>query len=191
MAVRTFIVAALLACVAPMAPAQGIPVFDAASIIKAVEQLEAWNKQYSQMLEQITTAKSHLQQITGTRNLGAIIDNIGTEATVPTDIIQQWKTLSKQEDLVRKALTATNNALTATTDRGNQIRALMQSINATTDPKAIAEMQARMSAEVALVNNDMQRVQLMKMQGESQQQRIEADLRDVDSNNRKKPLASW
>lgn len=173
------------------AAAQGIPVFDASAVAKAVEQLVAWKKQFNQMQESISYAKSQLQAATGTRNLGAVLDNVGSEATVPIAIVQQWRALTRHEDLVRQSLQATEQALQTTSARGAQIRALMQAVNATTDPKSAAEIQARLQAEVALVSTDVQRIQLMQIEREAQQRRIDEDLRQRTRQDRAKPLATW
>lgn len=175
---------------APAAHAQ-IPVTDVASIAKAVEQLTAWKKQYDQMTQQIGVQKSQLESLTGTRNLGQIVDNMGVNATVPQEIADQWRALTRHEQLVSAALTRTKAALSATQTRADQVRALMAAINSTNDPKAIAELQGRIQAENALVATDMQRIQLMQMQQSQNQQRIEEDFREVVRQNRAKPLATW
>lgn len=168
-----------------------IPVTDVASIAKSIEQLAAWKQQYGQMLQQIQTAKAQLEATTGRRNLGAVIDNVSTEATVPSAIVEEWKKLNNHERLVKDALGITEGAMRATTLRGEQVRALMQAINSTSDPKAIAEMQARMQAESALITNDLQRVQLLQIQQSAQQQRIEEQYREDARRNLSRPNAKW
>lgn len=166
-----------------------IPVTDVASIAKQVEQLIAWGKQYKQMIEQIQLAKNQLEAISGSRNLGAIIDTIGIERTVPSEIVQQWRELQRAEDLIKGALSRTDDALKATKSRSDQVRLLMQAINTTKDPKGVAEIQARMSAEVAMITNDFQRVQLMAMQQQQNMERIENTIRDASRKALAKPSA--
>lgn len=62
------------------------------------------------------------------------------------------------------------NALKLVTDRVDQIKALQTQINNTQDPKAIAELQARLQAETAQVANDANRLEVMKAMAETQQQ---------------------
>jgi len=47
--------------------------------------------------------------------------------------------------------------------RWDQIQALMGQINATTDPKAIAELQARINAEQAAIQNEQTKLQMFAM----------------------------
>lgn len=55
------------------------------------------------------------------------------------------------------------SALSLAEQRGGQIRALQNQINATGDVKAIGELQARLQVEAAQVGNDGNRLMLMKM----------------------------
>jgi type IV secretion system protein VirB5 len=62
------------------------------------------------------------------------------------------------------------NALDLTQQRVSQIQSLQDSISTTQDPKAIAELQARIAAENVQVNNDANRIALMQAMAASQQQ---------------------
>lgn len=191
MPVARVLAAFSFALAATWAGAQGIPVYDASAVLKAIEQLQAWAKQYEQMKEQIQVQRDQLARLTGSRNLGAILDGVAAEATVAGDIAARWRALAQHEQLVDAALGATERALAATASRGAQVRALMAAINATDDPKSIAELQARIQAEVALVGTDMQRIQLMQMQRETQQRRIDEEFREEGRRQRARPLATW
>lgn len=67
------------------------------------------------------------------------------------------------------------DAYNTATDRLNQIEQLTQQINATQDPKAIAELQGRIATEQAAIQNEQTKLQLYQMvadaQGKIQQQR--------------------
>ncbi len=152
-----------------------VPVVDSLAIAKAVQQIEAWRQQYEQMLQSIALQKNQLEAATGRRNLGAILDNVATTATVPADIAQKWRALNSQEALIADALAQTSNALNVTSQRANQVRGLMAAINSTNDPKGVAEIGARIQAETALVMNDYQRVQLLSLQRQSTEQRIQEE----------------
>lgn len=190
---RQFIAAMVVtaAWLAAAAAHAQIPVTDVAAIAKSVEQLVAWKKQYDQMVQQIGLQRSQLESITGKRNLGQIVDNVGANATVPQEIAEQWRALTKHEQLVKDGLARTTSALATTQSRADQVRALMAAINSTNDPKAIGELQGRIQAENALVATDMQRIQLMQMQQSQNQQRIEEEFRETVRQNRAKPLATW
>ncbi len=66
--------------------------------------------------------------------------------------------------------------------RWDQIAGLMRQINSTTDPKAIAELQARINAEGAAIQNEQTKMQLFALASQAedrliQQQRREANAR--------------
>lgn len=62
------------------------------------------------------------------------------------------------------------NALDLALQRTSQIQSLQSQINSTSDPKAIAELQARIQAENTQVSNDANRIALMKATADAQQQ---------------------
>lgn len=79
---------------------------------------------------------------------------------------------------------ATNQALSmqAYSDaapRLQNIEDLMARISQTQDPKAIAELQARMSAEQAIIQNEQNRIQALAMLVSSQQQMAQLKVREV------------
>jgi len=57
-----------------------------------------------------------------------------------------------------------------TKDRLDQINQLMQRINTTEDPKSIAELQGRIAAEQAMIQNEQTRLQLFQMVSEAETQ---------------------
>jgi type IV secretion system protein VirB5 len=78
------------------------------------------------------------------------------------------------------------SALDLITQRTTQIQALQGSINSTSDPKAIAELQARIASENAQITNDANRIALMRAIADSQdrlvqQQYRERELRSLNS----------
>ena len=58
---------ALLAAPAPRAAAQGVPVFDATSVAKLIEQIAT-------QAEQLATMKTQLESLTGARGIGAFLN---------------------------------------------------------------------------------------------------------------------
>src|SRR5690606_22269497 len=68
------------------------------------------------------------------------------------------------------------NALQAfdtASQRWDQIQGLMSQINSTTDPKAIAELQARINSEQAAIQNEQTKLQMFQMLAQVEQQLIE------------------
>ncbi|CCG39522.1 putative type iv secretion system domain protein [Xanthomonas citri pv. mangiferaeindicae LMG 941] len=58
--------------------------------------------------------------------------------------------------------------------RADQIQSLIGQINGTSDPKAIAELQARIAGEQAQVSNEMVKLQLVSMLQQAEEKAIAA-----------------
>jgi len=181
-----------------------IPVTDGASIANRIEQqvetMAKWKMQFDQMKAQIEQMKQQYESITGTRNLGDILNNPALREYLPEDwqgvydavknsgvagLSGQAKTIYEENKIydacahlrVREARTACEaqavkgaqdkaSALAAydkTKERLKQIDQLMGRINTTEDPKAIAELQGRIAAEQAMIQNEQTKLQLYKM----------------------------
>lgn len=67
------------------------------------------------------------------------------------------------------------------TERWDQIQALMGQINGTTDPKAIAELQARINAEQAAIQNEQTKLQMFQMLAQVEDRLIEQKQREINS----------
>ena len=216
----------------------GIPVIDVASLTQAIQQVVAWGQQFGQMTDQYQQMLTQYQQmvreynaVTGTRNLGDIINNPALQQAVPggTQLMTAYSSINAngmagltnsaralrnataiydcadrvgealrlcQASLVTNAQNATNyqSALDMISQRTAQIQGLQGSINATSDPKAIAELQARIGSETAQITNDANRIALMRALAESQdrllaQQQRERALRSL--NNPANVLDTW
>ena len=72
-------------------------------------------------------------------------------------------------NLPSQSLAYDQNALSLTQQRVAQIQSLQNSINSTQDPKAIAELQARIQAENVQVSNDANRIAIMQSMAAAQQ----------------------
>jgi type IV secretion system protein VirB5 len=173
-----------LACGATGAYAQGIPTFDLANLLQAALQTASWGEQYSQMLtqldnqiRQIKHAQAHLDSMNGVRNLGQVANRIGVTDLVPADMLQQLQSLQSSAALVNQVKTLTSNGLSMSEARGQQIQQLMAAINTTTDPKSVAEIQARISAEGAAVTNDANRIAILDVQQRVESERINLDIK--------------
>lgn len=64
-------------------------------------------------------------------------------------------------------------------DRLDQIQALMKKINSTSDPKAIAELQARIASEQAAIQNEQTKLQLYAMVAQAEDRLIEQQQREL------------
>jgi type IV secretion system protein VirB5 len=184
----------------------GIPVFDAANLARAIEQVTAWAKQFQQMEQQHAA-------VTGSRGLGSVNNNPELKNVVPIDAAQIYSAvvengsqgLTQEAQQIRNEtkiyncegregiyakncnaklamnpqdLAYAKNALMLTSERVNQIQSLMNQINATNDPKSIAELHARLQAETTQVANDQNRLVALRSVAEAQQQRVEQQLKE-------------
>jgi len=195
--------------------AQGVPVIDASNLAQAVQQVAAWEKQYAQMQQQISSLQSQLQSITGTRNLGTILNDPSLQQYLPnnwqsllgssnlsgtaSDIYNQNKKYDACVSLIGDAKTicqgvaakpsqdqgAAEDAYVKAQQQMKQIQSLMAQINQTNDPKAIAELQARISAEQAMILNTQNELLLYKMAAAAEakiqdQQQNELNAKEAD-----------
>lgn len=105
--------------------------------------------------------------------------NISSAAKVIRDAIKIYNCDDRtgQDKTICESLLNTNaqtqanqqNALSLANQRFSQIQSLQSQINLTTDPKAIAELQARLAVENANIANDANRIALMNQIAQSQQ----------------------
>jgi type IV secretion system protein VirB5 len=65
--------------------------------------------------------------------------------------------------------------------RISQIQSLMQQINQTQDPKAIAELQARMAAEQAMIQNEQIKMQLYAMAAQAEEKMQKQQLNQINA----------
>lgn len=222
MKVKLLAVAMLSAAFAGPVLASGVPVVDVAlntqTQANQMANIAKYIEQIAQLKAQLDQMKQQYESITGSRNLGEILNNPAFQNYLP----QQWqdvyakvqnggyKGLTGSAALIRDANqlfdTCTAKAAADKTlceraaskaaqdkafaieafdkakERWDQIAGLMRQINSTTDPKAIAELQARINAEGAAIQNEQTKMQLFALASQAedrliQQQRREANAR--------------
>lgn len=66
--------------------ATGIPVIDSANLVQSVLQALAWIQQLQQMQQQILQAQQQISAITGSRNMGSLLNNLTMAGVVPSDV---------------------------------------------------------------------------------------------------------
>ena len=160
-------IAAVLIFLTARSFAQGIPVYDAASVLTAIQQLLAWEKQYQQMyqqyvnqIQQIENQAQQIASISGTRNLG-LTNNVITAPVLSPDIQQQLSGAASRQEVLQTTTQQLNNLVKASQTRSAQIQNLMGSINQTTDAKGIAELTARIQAEQVMATNEGKEAELL------------------------------
>lgn len=75
------------------------------------------------------------------------------------------------------------DAMTLLSQRSDQIQSLQGRINTTVDPKAIAELQARLLAEASQVSNDANRLAIMKAMSDSADRAAQQAIKERELHN--------
>lgn len=203
--------------------ASGIPVIDGAAAAQRaqnfLQEMAEMAKQLTEMKAQLDQAKKQYKALTGSRNLGDILNNPAIRSALPADwqkvydniqrggykgldgtaaaiadaagLMNRCKRLTNEQSkqscesqAVQSAQVKSDlkKAFDAAEIRLKQIEGLMGQINSATDPKAIADLQARIQSEQAKIQNEQTRIQMYKMMQEENQkilaqQRSEARVR--------------
>lgn len=202
---------------APAARA-GIPVIDVANLAEAIQNTIAWIQQYQQMVQQYEQLRQQYQALTGSRNLGEILNNLLLRDSVPPDVMAIYNAVQAGgingltgaarairnrmliydcedrtgADQTRCRAVLNQNAQTQAlsegafervTQRIDQIDGLMRQINATDDPKSIAELQARIQIETAAIGNEQSRIVLMNQMAQAQRDQAEQSVKEATLRN--------
>ncbi|MBO9352846.1 P-type DNA transfer protein VirB5 [Bordetella petrii] len=199
---------ALLLNAAMPAQASGIPVVDGASIadraIKHAATMGKFIEQIEVLRNQLESQRRQLESLTGTRNLGDILNNPSIRALLPDDarsilrgadggdLQEILKRLEVEERLTGNYETDRRNLDTraaqfklrsqalmeqtqeAMTARMEQVSQLQAQINQTQDPKAIADLQARLLVEQANIQADQTRADMLTRQLAAEQALMQA-----------------
>lgn len=98
----------------------GIPVIDASQLAQQVQQVMAWGKQYTQMAQQLEQYAKQIQQLSGVRGMGDLVNTDLFKQYMPKEyqtLLQQgvgdWKAIqdaAKQYDIALSGLANSNNA---------------------------------------------------------------------------------
>jgi type IV secretion system protein VirB5 len=155
--------------------ATGIPVFDGAAATNMLQQIIQSKTQIDNQIEQITELKNQVSALSGSRNMGKILN------TVKDQLPNEWKavygsvTATNYKDLLKgkdytpeqaaKALFANYDATLKSFEdskkRLDNIQALMTKINQTKDIKAAADLQSRIAAEQAIIQNNQTKLDMV------------------------------
>ncbi|MGE8672134.1 MAG: P-type DNA transfer protein VirB5 [Achromobacter kerstersii] len=204
-----FVCAAVLGNAVLPVHAAGVPTADAmAAAQRALQHVETLAK-YAEQIEvlrgQLESQKRQLEALTGTRNLGDILNNPAIRDALPADArdilrasngglggisdaverIEREERLTGNYEQDKKNLDAraekiavrsqammeqTQKAMTA---RVKQVDQLQAKINQAQDPKAIADLQARLLVEQANIQADQTRADMLTRQIEAEQALME------------------
>lgn len=75
------------------ARATGIPVIDASNLAQAVLQVLGWIQQIQDMSIQLQRQQQQIQAITGSRNMGSLLNNLGLMGVVPYDVSMVYEAI--------------------------------------------------------------------------------------------------
>jgi type IV secretion system protein VirB5 len=213
------IVIASMVSIAIIAPVHAaFPVIDIANLAQAINQIAAWKQQFEQMSAQYKQLERQYAAVTGSRNLGQIVNNPALRDIVPQNVgnfyfnihqrgsaglsphgqairqqtrIYDCENRRGQDQITCQAALNNNaqlqamgeNAMTIVNQRVTQIQSLQNQINSTQDAKAIAELQARLQVETTQVNNDANRLTVMKLLSETSAHTAQQALRERQLKN--------
>jgi len=199
-----------------------IPVTDSASIAQQVtnqiETVAKWKMQYDQMVTQIDQLQQQYDAVTGSRNLGQILNNPELRDYLPGDWQAVYDSVKQngyaglsgtgvtvyernkvydacqQLAITDQRLACEAQAVKGAQDKGfaldaydkaklriSQIDQLMAEIDRTADPKAIAELQGRIAAEQALIQNEQTKLQMYQIVAKAEDHIQEQRQREINA----------
>ncbi|MCX7187223.1 MAG: type IV secretion system protein [Methylophilales bacterium] len=202
--VKAFIIALTLAASlqANITPANagGIPVIDAANLANTLENIVQWGKQLQAMKEQYAQQLAQYQSMTGKRGFGTVLNDPNLRQYLPANAQKVYSQMMRPVQSMDVCYGLTGESLTLCQaevkkhyiDRDNyekaydtasteqtQIQGLIDQISNTDDPKAIAELQARMAGEQAKIQNTVVQMQLSAQLAEIQNKLLQQTKQDA------------
>jgi type IV secretion system protein VirB5 len=173
------------------AQAQGIPVIDVANLVQTIMQVMNDVTEINNQVQQISQLQSQLNSINGMRNLGNILNNPLLRNYVPAEAYTYLNAINTSGyaglsatakglrdagmvyncmDLAGAARTGCQAALAQPYQQKGLLQdAMKDQINATSDQKAVQEIQARIGAENALLAHEVSQVQMLQGMADSEE----------------------
>jgi len=219
---------------AGQANATGIPVFDGAAAMNAVQQILAWGKQYGQMAQQYQQLVQNYNQavttynsMNGVRGMSALVNNPALRRYLPNEWNQAmnlinngtgYTSLQNRTLGIRSAAMVTsvgdtgldpnsaagrafvgaqnqaalNRALSEegfmqASERIGAIQTLIDKVDGVPDAKDVADLQARIQGEQAMVQNELVKLQLMSQLQQAQRDLMAQQAREISMKSTKAP----
>jgi len=164
----------------------GIPVVDVANIVQQIIQVQHMLNQLTQMKNQLETARRGLQSISGSRGLASLIDSeydtlvkVKTEEILKKEGIQSASYHGLKGDVADLYDMGNNNtalylgqsekSLEQTQKRFTSLSGFVAKVNDSPDQKDILDLQARISAEEVLLQNEHAKLAMLRSQAEARQ----------------------
>jgi type IV secretion system protein VirB5 len=197
------LLASLLA--APTARAQWA-VIDAPAIVQLIQQVQTMEQQLETARSQLAQAQQALQTMTGNRGMQQLLSGTvrnylpsdstqlptmsGVSGAVSANAIltpqrltqlplgaQQWIQAARQWTAVRQAVA--RQALANAGDRFSAIQSLIAAIPAAADQKGILDLQARISAELGMLQNEQTKLQVLTQTSDAQDSILRQQAREL------------
>ncbi len=200
----------LVVGVVPFARATGIPVFDGANAVNALQQIVHMIEQVNQLKNQLdvarsqlTAAEDHLQKMSSVRGMAGIIGSVyDNDMDIDYNDILENAGIKSADDFglngdIADIYNDQNRAaaqwqgrsdkfMNQAVDRFTELQKLVVKVNAAPDPKDIMDLQARIQSEEVLLQNEMLKLQMMQSQAQAEQalneQKRLQELLDIEGN---------
>lgn len=177
------------------APAKAqIPTTDVALIVQEamqhVQTLQEWAQQYQQLQAQIELYRYQLESLTGRRGLGGIFNALSEQGFVPDDVREIVLLAQDATAQLERVDRVVKGGIIHNTARQAQLQQLLRQIDATEDPKAIAELGVRMSGEQVAVQNEANRLAALSEQMRNQERMVTIAVNEWRANQRLGNLSS-
>jgi type IV secretion system protein VirB5 len=190
---------------APAARAQWA-VVDAPAIVQLIQEVQTMDEQLQTARSQLAQAQQALQSMTGNRGMQQLLSGTvrnylpsdwtqlssmsGVPQIVSANAIlspqrmtqlpldaQQWIQATRQWTAVRQAVA--RQALTNAGNRFSAIQSLIAAIPAAADQKGILDLQARISAELGMLQNEQIKLQVLNQTMDAQDSMLRQQAREL------------
>ena len=190
---------------APAARAQWA-VIDAPAIVQLIQEVQTMEEQLQTARSQLSQAQQALQSMTGNRGMQQLLSGTvrnylpsdsaqlpsmsGVPQIVSANAIltpqrlaqlpagaQQWIQATRQWTAVRQAVA--RQALTNAGNRFSAIQSLIAAIPAAADQKGILDLQARISAELGMLQNEQIKLQVLNQNLDGQDSMLRQQAREL------------
>ncbi|WP_434776865.1 type IV secretion system protein [Neisseria sp. Ec49-e6-T10] len=167
--------------------ASGIPVFDGANAANALQQIIHMKEQIDNQIQQIAELKNQVSALTGSKGVGSAFSETALEQ-LPTEWKDLYGSIANTDykkmiqgktytpDTAMKQLVnnydSSVQAFNDTKLRLNNLQKMIKKIDSTTDIKAAQDLQNRIAAESAIIQNNQTKLDMMARLAE-QMEKIE------------------
>ncbi len=182
----------------------GIPVIDATSIAKQIQQIVYLTDQLNELKEQVLTAKETMERQSGSRGMGAVISSVydpamtvsvpgilasnGINDSVSIGLSGDTAMIYDQaNNVTAQYLGQTEKTLQQSQARFTELLKLITKVNDAPEQKDILDLQARIEAENTMLQNEMIKLMSLKAKAEADERMIKRQREQMILNNIGKP----